>query len=285
MKMTRLRNVIMADFDTIENGKPVPDRSLGREDLEHWMKGKNYLSVTKFQYVDRWIRLHRNDEIFSGILTDLLEFKEAAQRKSLVELYARDSSNSLEEAGRSLPFLEGNIFLSEVLDVPAASEAAHYSRYSALSDFRQIAIYFRTLGQRSASVTVVYIDKPISQLNPRPSTEQWSVCFGYLTLVGQDEIMLMSDAILHTFRGEFPGSANAGTSVSNVSLYFMDEYFSTSWFSQICSQNLTGHHELMLPDDIGTKNISGRCEFKKSSHIGDEISNHIKSLTNRYLIW
>src|SRR3546814_5279772 len=63
--MTKLRHKIMADFDTWDGSSRIEDQSLGREDLEHWMKG-SYLSVTKFQYVDYWIRDRKSTRLNSS---------------------------------------------------------------------------------------------------------------------------------------------------------------------------------------------------------------------------
>lgn len=68
MRMTRLRDAIMNDFDEWNRAKRKRDQALGRTDLEHWIKGKNYLSDFKFQYVDRWIRTFRNTESFRDVL-------------------------------------------------------------------------------------------------------------------------------------------------------------------------------------------------------------------------
>src|SRR3546814_18880421 len=80
--MTKLRHKIMADFDTWDGSSRIEDQSLGREDLEHWMKG-SYLSVTKFQYVDYWIRKYRNDTILASVLDSLIKYKEDGYRKNL----------------------------------------------------------------------------------------------------------------------------------------------------------------------------------------------------------
>src|SRR3546814_14540393 len=76
----------MADCDTWDGSSRIEDQSLGREDLEHWMKG-SYLSVTKFQYVDYWIRKYRNDPILASVLDSLIKYKEDGYRKIFSELY------------------------------------------------------------------------------------------------------------------------------------------------------------------------------------------------------
>lgn len=287
--MTRLRNEIMKDFDVFEGTKLVPDRSLGREDLEHWIKGGNYLSVTKFQYVDRWVRKKRRDPEISYIFSDLINLKELEHRKVFTELYARETDTYFSIYGRQFPQLEGKLYLSEVIQAPEASSAEIYSRYAALSDYRQIAIYFREVGDRSASISVAYLDTPISSLRPNPATKNWTECYGYLVLVGYDQLKANFSATLHLFRSEFPGYPHSGTSTSMMSLYFADYALMTEWFPQICSQNITGNHKLERPDSFPPRErgdvLEGSCRFEDSASKFPELIEYMSKLTNKYILW
>jgi len=168
MGMTRLRNEIMTDFDGWDAGIRVPDRSLMREDLEHWMSGKTYLSTTKFQYIDRWIRLNRRKYPLSEVLYGLVEYKEAQNRKTFSELYCRDYEDGVDDVDGVLSALSRGVVFSEILKAPEAASADPLSRVVTLSDFRQIILHFKDYSEKSISVSAVYIDTPISDLNPNP---------------------------------------------------------------------------------------------------------------------
>lgn len=287
--MTRLRHEIMEDFDTFEGGKRIPEPSLGREDLEHWMKGGNYLSVTKFQYVDRWIRTKRNDPEIAHVFSDLNDLTEADHRRVFTQLYAREPGIYDEIYGHEIDDLEGRLYLSEILQAPEAASAERYSRYVALSDYRQVAIYFRSIGNRSASITVAYLDTPASALRPNPPNKNWAVCFGYLVFVGYDGNRSLFSATLHLFQNAFPGYQHAGSSTSMMSIYAGEDLLVTEWFPQICSQNLTGQHKLDRPQSLPKREerneLEGICRFKDSDGKYEEIREHLSNLTNRYLLW
>lgn len=290
MKMTRLRNEIMEDFDTSDHRGRIPDKALGRESLEHWMKGTTYLSDAKFQYVDRWIRKMRRTEVFSGIMRDLVDFKEINHRNTFVELYSRSAVEAFFKISDDVLIeQQGVLYLSELLQVPKASSAEGYSRYAALADYRQIALYIRTASKRSASITVAYIDVPISTLRADPDPANWAVCFGYLTIIGSDDHTTTIDAVMHLFRNGFPGYPSGGTSTSEVSIYLTKAQLQTSWFPQICTQNITGHYTLEQPriglaSGFEFEEKEGLCRFTRTVDFPN-ISIFLANLTNSYLIW
>ncbi|MPT47981.1 MAG: hypothetical protein E2598_06115 [Sphingobium sp.] len=290
MKMTLLRHEIMEDFDTFENGKRVMDRSLGREELDHWIKNENYLSTTKFQYVDRWIRKIYLECKYDHIFDTVIEYKQEFNMAALTGLYSRHAKYPYEQNSMWHDSLAGHLFLSDILKAPEASKAAAYSRYSMLSDYRQIALYFDRFHEGSISVTAAYLDAPLSDLRKEPDMRQWPISFGYVTIEGDDEFLPCSHGVLHMFRDAFPGHHPSGTSVSQFTLYPGDDKLHTTWFPQVGSQNLTGFHHLETPalnleQSDGFAGALGNLKFHKQEDGTSKIKEYIKNLKNRYLIW
>src|SRR3546814_3844980 len=102
------------------------------------MRG-SYLSVTKFQYVDYWIRKYRNDPILASVLDSLIKYKEDGYRKIFSELYTWEEGKLFNEIKGHLNDISGSIFCSEVIS--AEGTKGSISPNSLFGEYRQIIIY------------------------------------------------------------------------------------------------------------------------------------------------
>lgn len=292
MGMTTLRHKIMADFDTWDGSTRVREPSLGREDLEHWMKG-TYLSVTKFQYVDYWIRKNRNIHPISQVLDDLIDYKEDEYRKRFSELYTADFSESADDIDHHLDELNGAIFYSDIVKIPKVSDDIQDRHSMMLGGKRQIAIFFREHSHYSSSITAAYLENPISDLRPNFAKRDIVICFGYMTVekkgYGQFETI---SGPLHVFRDRARGSYLSGTSVSQCIIQMHDYEMRTTWYPQLASQFSENSYmaDLKAPalqnvDDEGEFSNIGTLRLRRSIDLNDKLLEYVKSLKNRYLVW
>ncbi|HEY9579659.1 MAG TPA: hypothetical protein VIR65_07305 [Rhizorhapis sp.] len=292
MGMTKLRHKIMADFDTWDGSSRIEDQSLGREDLEHWMKG-SYLSVTKFQYVDYWIRKYRNDPILASVLDSLIKYKEDGYRKIFSELYTWEEGKLFNEIKGHLNDISGSIFCSEVIS--AEGTKGSISPNSLFGEYRQIIIYFREVSHSSISASILYVDTPISQLRLNPSKRDWVACFGYLTVSSKSNEMYSTiSGPMHVFRDRTKGYHMAGESISHFQLFLQDLEFQTHWYPQIASRRTTRGHpneidpkipELTPSEEEKGLNKSGIRIFRKINFSHEELEKYLFSLKNKALIW
>lgn len=286
MGMTAFRHEVMADFDVWDGKRRLEDRALGRQELEPWLRGETYLTAPKFQYIDRWMRLNHRRNVSLGIYEPVVAEKERSHQRLLHELYGINGDD-FDDYQDDIDKILGRTFLSPIIDVPHASDAARYSRYSKLADYRQFCIHIRSVNGRSALVTAIYFDQPFSQLKPDISDKEWAVCFGHVNF---SEVIIEGSVyrgVMHLFRGEFPGHDHGGTSVS--SLWLQKEWddpgdtLRTDWYPQVGSQRITNGEEMEGPRKADGK----RHEFTLEQAGGQypALTELVQNLTNKYLLW
>src|SRR3546814_15377753 len=108
-----------------------------------------YLSVTKYQYVDDWIRKYRNYPLLASVLDSIIKYKEDGYRKIISELYTWEEGKLFNEIKGHLNDISGSIFCSEVIS--AEGTKVSISPNSLFGEYRQIRSEERRVGKESVS--------------------------------------------------------------------------------------------------------------------------------------
>lgn len=144
----RIRNLVMRDFDTYEDGRVVnEDARLRRQDLEHWMKDAgSELSDEKFRFLDHYLHreLLRRDSDFSAAARDVIAYREALQYRALHMLYLGDRHEVPSDVRALARQFAGHFY---VIDEPLSEEEnfriAIYIRASTETGFSVAGFYFK----------------------------------------------------------------------------------------------------------------------------------------------